>query len=155
MREHVMVGIAGPKLILPSGVLNEDAMPRRFPRLWEMMSIVSKVPHVFPRMLDDYLYRDRDFTREQRVDSVRGSCMLVRRTFVDELGWAFDPRYFIWFEDVDTCREAYRHHFQVVYTPIISCIDLVGQTFAQRTVWWKQKQFIKSMMVYFLKWGVL
>jgi GT2 family glycosyltransferase len=153
--ERPFVGIAGPSLLDMNNQLNTEAMPRRFPRLIDLLLILFKIPHVFPRILDHYLYHDFNFSREQLVDSVRGSCMLMRRSLIQELGFAFDPRYFIWFEDVDTCREAYRHHYQVVYTPVISCYDLVGQTFATTRWSWKQKQLFVSMVQYIRKWGVL
>jgi len=38
--------------------------------------------------------------KEQEVDSVRGSFMLVRRELIQKLGWGFDPRYFFWFEGI-------------------------------------------------------
>ena len=93
-----------------------------------------------------------DAEREQEVDSVRGSFLFMRRDLVWKLGWAFDPRYFFWFEDVDICREARRLGYKVVYTPIISCLDYVGQSFKKRDTLWKQKQFTKSMLQYFQKW---
>ena len=96
--------------------------------------------------------RDMDPDQEQEVDSIRGSFMLMRREFLDKTGWAFDPRYFIWYEDVDICREAKRHGYKVIYTPIITCVDYVGQSFKKRTTLWKQKQFTKSMLSYFQKW---
>ena len=107
--------------------------------LLEMILLVLKIPHLFPRVLDRYLMKDFDPTKEQEVDSVRGAFMLMRRELVGQLGWAFDPRYFIWFEDVDACREAYRQGLKVVYTPIISCVDYVGQSFKKKKFWWKQR----------------
>jgi GT2 family glycosyltransferase len=98
------------------------------------------------------LFKDFKPDVEQEVDSVRGSFMLMRREVYEKLGWAFDPRYFIWFEDVDICREVKRLGFKVVHTPIISCVDYIGQSFKQRTTLWKQKQFTKSMLQYFQKW---
>jgi hypothetical protein len=42
--------------------------------------------------------------------------------------------------------------FKVMYTPIISCVDLVGQSFKQSGLYWKQKNFTASMVKYFKKW---
>lgn len=152
MREHADVGISGCRLTDERGELNRNATPRRFPRVREILAILCKVPHLFPWVLNGYLYRDRDFTKEQDVDSVRGSCLLVRRDLVEKLGFAFDPRYFFWFDDVDLCREARRAGLRVVYTPVVSCVDLVGQSVKKKNLWWKQKQFLKSAAQYFWKW---
>lgn len=152
MDAHQGVGIASPKLVHQDGTFNWEASPRRFPRVWEQLALLLKLPHLFPSLLDHYHMRDMDIEKEQEVDSVRGSCMLVRRELIDALGQAFDPRYFIWYEDVDICREAKRLGYSVMYAPEITAIDYVGQSFKQRTTLWKQKQFTKSMLVYFKKW---
>jgi GT2 family glycosyltransferase len=78
--------------------------------------------------------------------------MLVRRSLTEALGFAFDPRYFIWFEDVDLCREAWARDWSVVHLPSATAIDLVGQSFAKQASVWKQRRFSKSMLIYFKKW---
>lgn len=152
MKAHTDVGIASVKLLDEKGLLNDDAQPRRFPRLFEQLLLLLKVPHVFPHLLDGYLMKGFDAQKEQEVDSVRGSFMLMRREFVQKLGFAFDPRYFIWYEDVDICREAKKQGLKVMYTPVISCVDFVGQSFKKRDTLWKQKNFTRSMLTYFQKW---
>lgn len=154
MDSNKRVGIASPRLLDKQGKFNWNTAPRRFPRAWEQISIICKLHHVFPSLLDEYRMKGFDSSREQVVDSVQGSCMLVRRELIEKLGHAFDPRYFIWFEDVDLCREAKRLGYNVVYTPIISAIDYSGQSFQKRGFWWKQKRYIVSMMTYFWKWGL-
>ncbi|MBD3311470.1 MAG: glycosyltransferase [Candidatus Magasanikbacteria bacterium] len=152
MEEKNDVGIAGCKLIDKNGEFDFDAGPRRFPKTREMLAMIFKIHHIFPNILDNYLMKNFDPELEQEVDSLRGSFMLVRRELIEELGWGFDPRYFIWFEDVDLCREAKKHGYKVVYTPIITCVDYVGSSFKKRESLWKQKQFTKSMFKYFKKW---
>ncbi len=152
MKQHPDVGLASCKLVDEQGKLNEDAKPRRLPGLLDQLAIELKIPHFFPGILNNYLYSNFDADNEQEVDSVRGSFMLMRREVYEKLGWAFDPRYFIWFEDVDTCREVKRLGFKVMHTPIITCVDYVGQSFKKRTTLWKQKAFTNSMLTYFKKW---
>lgn len=152
MRSHSDVGLASCKLVDEQGTLNADAQPRRFPGLFDQLAVILKLPHLFPAILDRYMFKGFDADKEQEVDSVRGSFMIMRREVFEKLGFAFDPRYFIWFEDVDTCREVQRLGYKVVHTPIISCVDYIGQSFKQRTTLWKQKNFTKSMLTYFQKW---
>lgn len=152
MRQHPKVGIASVRLIDETGRLNFEAKPRRFPTLLNQLALILKISHFFPRVLDSYLMKDFDSEREQEVDSVRGSFMLLRRELLNALGWAFDPRYFFWFEDVDLCREAKRLGYSVMYTPIISSVDYVGQSVKKRDSLWKQKMFTRSMLTYFQKW---
>lgn len=152
MRARPEVGIASCKLVDENGLFSESAKPRRFPTVWNQIIILLKLPHIFPWVLDNYLYKGFNPDKEQEVDSVRGSFFLMRRELYQKLGWAFDPRYFIWFEDVDTCREAKRLGYRVFYTPIISCVDYVGQSFKKVPSFKKQKWFTASMVKYFKKW---
>ena len=152
MREHKDVGIASPKLVDKNGDFCSDASPRRFPKVCEQLLLILKLHHIFPKVLDSYLMKDFDENKEQEVDSVRGSFMLVRRELIEKLGWGFDPRYFFWFEDVDTCRECIKTGYKVMYIPIITCVDYVGQSFKKRKTFWKQKNFTRSMLTYFKKW---
>lgn len=154
MRNHPHVGLASCKLVDERGNLNSDAQPRRFPTIWDQLAIVLKLPHIFPSINNKYLFKDFNPNIEQEVDSVRGSFMMMRREIYTTLGWAFDPRYYIWFEDVDLCREVKKLGFKVMHTPVISCVDYIGQSFKKRSTLWKQKQFIKSMLQYFWKWGI-
>ncbi len=152
MEVHPKVGIASCKLVDEKGDFNESAKPRRLPGILDQMAIVFKLPHLFPGLIKKYLYDGFDHGREQKVDSVRGSFMMMRRELVEKLGWAFDPRYFIWFEDVDICREAVRCGYEVWYTPVITCLDYVGQNFKRLPGGLKQRWFTTSMVKYFKKW---
>ena len=152
MRQHQEVGIAGCRLIGAEGKINQRTTPRRFPTLFNQLAIFLKLPRLFPRLLDSYLMRDIDWDKEQAVDSVQGSCLLARRELLEKLGRVFDERYFIWFEDVDLCREARRLGYTVMYTPIASCVDYGGESFQQRNAVWKQWQFFRSAIKYFWKW---
>ncbi len=155
---HSDVGIVSAKLVGDNGEINLVATPRRFPRWWEVKVIFFKLPHIFSKILDKYCYRDIDFNKliePMAVDSVRGSFMLVRREIAEKLGWAFDPRYFLWWEDVDLCREVKRLGYKVVWHPGARCVDRVGQSFRERNLIWKQWNFFKGAIKYFFKWGIL
>jgi GT2 family glycosyltransferase len=154
MRKNPEAGIASCKLVKKDGSFNDNAKPRRFPTIWNQLAIAFKIPHFFPAVLDNYLYKNFDPDKEQEVDSVRGSFLLIRKEVYQKLGWAFDPRYFVWFEDVDTCREVKKIGFKVMYVPVMTCVDLVGQSFKRRGFFWKQKLFFSSMFKYFWKWGI-
>ncbi|MBI5729336.1 MAG: glycosyltransferase family 2 protein [Candidatus Magasanikbacteria bacterium] len=152
MRAHPPVGLASCLLVNEEGEANPGAQPRRFPTWRDQLIILLKLHHLFPKLIDTYLFKDFDPAKEQMVDSVRGSFMLMRRAVYEKLGFAFDPRYFIWFEDVDLCREVWRLGWAVMHTPVIKCVDHVGQSFKQRPSVWKQKQFSRSLVAYFRKW---
>lgn len=152
IRKHPEIGIFGPKLVDENGNFNKNSLPRRFPKVFDMAALILKIHHIFPKILNNYLYSGFNSDAEQEVDSVRGSFMIMRRDLVEKLGFAFDPRYFIWFEDVDICREAKKLGYKVIYSPTISCVDKVGQTFKKQSIRKKQRWFTESMVKYFKKW---
>lgn len=153
MEENKEIGLLSVKLISLDGSFNKNAQPRRYPKMFDQFLLLLKLPHLFPKVLDNYLMKDFNSEIEQEVETVRGSFMLIKKIILDKLGFAFDPRYFIWFEDVDLCREVQKMGLKVFYTPEMECVDMIGQTFKKQDSVWKQKIFTQSMIRYFAKWG--
>jgi GT2 family glycosyltransferase len=129
---------------------------RRFPRLSDQLAIILKLPHLLPSCLDTYLQTDFDYHQAAKVDSIRGAFFLINREAWRHLSGAsapfLDERYFIWFEEVDFCRQVYKNGGEVWYMPEAACVDYVGQSFSQVKLGLKQKYFQDSMLKYFQKW---
>ncbi|MDO8599554.1 MAG: glycosyltransferase family 2 protein [bacterium] len=157
-RRNARVGIAGCRLVDECG----EVVPhvRRFPRLLDQFVTLTKLSKLAPRLLNRYLIHDFDYSREARVDSVRGSFFCIRRKLIEQIG-ALDERFFIWFEEVDLCMRARQSGWQVAYTPLVTCVDYIGQSFKQVELYSKQRMFSRSMLTYFRKhrprweWAVL
>jgi GT2 family glycosyltransferase len=151
MDEHKEAGIAGCHLINEKG----ETVPhvRRFPGVLDQLAVILKLPHLFPWLVNKYLMRDFDYDHPgtNYVNSIRGSFFMIRREVIERLG-GLDERYFIWFEEVDYCRQAINAGWKVAYNPLAKCVDFVGQSFKQKRGLWQQKQFTKSMLQYFRKW---
>ena len=152
MSEHSDAGIAGCKLVSRENQLRSIHKPTKFPTLTSLTLTALKIAAFFPQVMNRYSYADKDLDQDKEVDAVRGSFLLMRREIIENLGFAFDPRYFIWFEDVDVCREAHQLGYKVMFTPIISCIDYAGQSFKKQNILKRQKQFFKSAIIYLKKW---
>lgn len=149
MDKTVDAGVAACKLITSEGEIVPHV--RHYPTVWDQLTIVLKISHLFPQLLNKYLWKDFDYTKEAVVDSVRGSFFMIRRELLNKLG-GLDERYFIWFEEVDFCRQTVRAGYKVYYTPVVECIDYVGKSFSQVARYKTQKMFTKSMLTYFKKW---
>jgi hypothetical protein len=149
MDEHKDVGVGGCRLIKEDG--SDFQHVRRYPKLSDQLAIILKLPHIFPNILNKYLRADFDYNKGAEVDSIRGSFFMIRREVIDKIG-GLDERYFIWFEEVDYCREVKEAGFKVMYTPIVQCIDLKGKSFAQVPRGRAQEYFRDSMLKYFEKW---
>lgn len=55
----------------------------------------------------------------QRVPWVTGSCLLIRRQCLRDLG-GFDENFFLYYEDVDLCRRAINQGWAVCYEPHVA-----------------------------------
>lgn len=124
---------------------------RRFPAVTDQLAVVLKLPHILPGILNKYLCADFDYSRAAAVDSIRGSFFMIRAGAMAEPP-LLDERYFIWFEEVDFCKQVRQAGGQVWYTPAAKCVDCVGQSFKQVKSNVKQNYFRDSMIKYFKKW---
>lgn len=128
------------------------ASVRRDPQFVDQLAILLKLPHLFPKVIDYYLAKDFDYTRSQNVDQVRGSFFAFRRDVYEKIG-PFDAKnFFIWFEEVDFCKRVRQAGYRIWYSAEVTCTDLVGRSFRQRTARWKQYHLSRSMAYYFKKW---
>lgn len=146
---HPEVGVMGVRLQTVEGNIVEHV--RRFPTFSSQLAILLKLPHLFPRIVDHYLAKDFDYSREQVVDSIRGSYFAIHANALEQCA-GLDTRYFIWFEEVDYCKKVLERGLKVVYVPTIRATDFIGRSFAQRESFWKQKNFTRTMVQYFEKW---
>ncbi|MEA2064899.1 MAG: glycosyltransferase family 2 protein [Patescibacteria group bacterium] len=152
MNRHKEAGVAGCHLIKETG---ETILHiRRYPTLLNQLAIVLKLPHIFPKILSKYLMENFNYSREASVDSIRGSFFVIRREAIEKLG-GLDERYFIWFEEVDFCRQVKNAGWKVIYTPTVECVDYVGKSFSLVKTNTTQKYFRDSMLKYFKKWHPL
>ena len=150
-----------PQAVVSTGLLlNGDneviKHVRRFPKLSDQLLIILKLPHIFPKILKSYLCHDFDYNLSQKVDSVRGSFFLINKKAFQAISKGKDPlldeRYFLWFEEVDFCRQVYKMGGEVWYNAKSFCIDYIGQSFSLLKRGRSQKYFSDSMLKYFKKW---
>ncbi len=149
--QEAKVAVIGAQLRTQTGEILRTI--RRFPDLASQLAIIFKIPHLFPKLavLAHYHGDDIDYRKEQDVDSVRGSYFVITEAARKALG-VLDSHYFIWFEEVDYCKQAISKGWKVRYTPDLQAVDFVGRSFGQVTRLWAQIQFTRSMVQYFEKW---
>lgn len=70
---------------------------------------------------------EQDHAAEGECDWVPGCYYLVRRQLLREIG-LFDPRFFLYFEEVDHCRRARDAGWTVNYLPSASVVHLGGES---------------------------
>ncbi|MCF7811838.1 glycosyltransferase family 2 protein, partial [bacterium] len=92
---NLKVGAVGPKILTREGAFDITSK-RGFPTPWVAFSRLSGLSRIFPKSPTfgkyDLLYLDPDQSAE--VDSLVGSCMMVRREAYQQTG-GFDEDYFM------------------------------------------------------------
>jgi GT2 family glycosyltransferase len=127
MHEHPQVGICGPKVLNTDGSLQAPCR-RGESRPWAVISYFIGLHRLFPgsKLFGGYVmnYMHEDATHE--VAGVAGSCMLVRRAVIDQIGY-LDERFFAYQEDADYCFQARRAGWQVYYVPAARVTHFGGE----------------------------
>jgi len=124
---HPEVGICGPKVLNGDGTL-QKACKRGVSRPWATFSYFSGLYALFPhsKLFGGYLLNYLDEDKIHEVDGISGSCMLIRRSVVDQIGY-LDERFFAYQEDADYCFQAKKAGWKVVYFPSAQVIHYGGQ----------------------------
>lgn len=146
---HPNAGIFGPELLNENGTHQQSV--RRFPSVLDQAGILMKLHHVFPRLFRTYFGDDLPSDQQAGVDQVMGACFLIRRELIEQIG-GLDERYFMWFEEVDYCKQAKEKGWEVMYLPSVRVVHRGGASFAKIFSVQKQRMFNESLVKYFFKW---
>lgn len=124
MDAHPECGILGVRLIGRDGALQPSC--RYFPTPWNVFLARTGLARYFPRiqMVDEMAW---DHAAVRECDWVPGCYYLVRREVVESVG-LFDPRYFLYCEEVDHCRRAKDAGWKVVFFPYTSVVHIGGES---------------------------
>ena len=124
MASHPRCGILGVRLIGRDGVLQPSC--RYFPTPFNSFVARAGLQRWLRgvRLIDDMDW-PHDAVRE--CDWVPGCFYLIRREVIAQVG-LFDPRFFLYFEEVDHCFAAKRAGWEVVYHPDVSVVHLGGES---------------------------
>ena len=146
MDTHPDVAIACPKVLYPDGSL--QLIAKRRPSFLAL--VARRIPLPFLKGLEDkYLAVDMDQDSDFEVDFCTGCFFVIRTEIFKEIG-GFDPDYFLYFEDADITMRA-KQKGKAWYVPAATVVH-----YWHRETKTNMKRFltqIKSMFIYFKKWG--
>jgi GT2 family glycosyltransferase len=92
---------------------------------------------------------DRMTRRTHLVDWVSGACLLIRRKDLDEVG-GFDPRFFMYAEDVDLCAAVRTRGRSVLFSAEPQVVHLRGQSAASAPER-AQQAYRRSQLAFYAK----
>jgi N-acetylglucosaminyl-diphospho-decaprenol L-rhamnosyltransferase len=152
MDSHPRYGVLGVKLVGSDNTLQPSC--RYFPTPWNIFLAATGLGRFFPgtRLVDDMSW---DHAVERECDWVPGCYYLVRREVIERVG-LFDPRYFLYYEEIDHCRAVRQAGWSVVYYPFTQVTHIGGksaESYGQLTSSGRQifPLQIESELLYFRK----
>ncbi len=132
--EHSDCGAVGPKVLNEDGTL-QLACRRSFPSPSAAFFRLTYLSRIFPQneLFSKYnmTYADPDASTE--VDALSGSCMMVRRKAIDQIG-LLDEDIFMFGEDIDWCWRIKEANWKIFYLPDAVIFHLHGASARLRPV---------------------
>jgi GT2 family glycosyltransferase len=151
------VGIAGPRLLSPDNSLQYFVYKFPSPQVLLYRRTPLSRFQFARRAIHKYLMTSWDHKDNRKVDWVQGSCMIVRKDAIKQVG-LMDERYFLFLEDTDWCRRFWKTKWEVWYLATVEIIHYHGR--ASNVGKFYMALFNKlswihvwSAIKYFKKWG--
>jgi len=143
MEAHSDCGVLGVKLIGRDGTLQPSC--RYFPTPWNVFLSSTGLCRFFPktRLVDDMSW---DHTAIRECDWVPGCYYLIRREVVDQVG-LFDPRYFLYYEEVDHCRSVRQAGWSVIFYPFTQAVHIGGESASSEAELTKHGRQISTLQI--------
>ncbi len=124
---HPDAGAAGCKLLNRDGTLQRSCSC--FPSLLTELFDAVYLSKLFPksRFFARYSMSYWDFDGVREVDFAGGSCLMVRREAIEEVG-LLDESFFMYTEEADLCYRLWQRGWKVYYFPGARAIHLGGES---------------------------
>jgi N-acetylglucosaminyl-diphospho-decaprenol L-rhamnosyltransferase len=124
MDTHPECGVLGVRLVGEDGILQPSC--RYFPTPWNIFLNYTGLHWLSPktRMMDDLSW---DHGSVRACDWVPGCYYLVRGDVIDRVG-LFDPRYFLYYEEIDHCQAVRQAGWKVIFYPYSKVVHFGGES---------------------------
>ena len=148
MHAHPDVGLAAPRVRYPDGRLQH--LCRLLPTPADLVARRFFGGTQWGRCRNDrYELRQWDYAQEADIPFLSGCFMMLRRATVYAVG-GFDPRFFLYWEDLDLSRRIHG----IARTRFVPNVEIVHAYRTQQRPGWRSLRHLAWNAVrYFAKWG--
>lgn len=109
------IGLIAPKILYPNG--NFQNSIRKFPKIHDfLLRRISFLSKLFKNEYKKGNYLDISISNPMFVEAVSGCFQLFKTSVFVKIN-GFDPRYFMYMEDIDICRKVRHEGYKVLYDP--------------------------------------
>ena len=125
---NARIGVCGIQLVDAQGRVARSCT--RFPTFRSLLTYSLGLDRISPRFFPTFFMREWPHDSSQVVDHVIGAFYLVRRAVFESVG-RFDPRFFVYMEDVDLSKRIADAGFQTYYLASARAFHEGGGTSSQ------------------------
>ena len=142
-------GCCGGDLLMPNG--NKQVSYGNFPSLAEAFSVLG-----FYRLYKSYFYRHissgvkNTDDQMKEVDYISGADMFLRKSVLEHTG-AFDPDFFLYFEETELSYRIKKAGFKSYLLPLARIVHLEGASQTNQLNFDKMKIYTRSRSLFFKK----
>lgn len=145
MEKNPHTGALGPQLLNSDGTIQPSC--REFPTYATLLWEFSGLSRLFPksRIFGHWRMGYFDFNRIREVDQPMGSCLLLRRKTLKEVG-VFDQSFPMFFNDVDLCYRIRKAGWKIFFYPDAQILHHKGASTRQvkrRMIWCSHLAFFR------------
>ena len=155
MNTHPAVGLVANRVYTSPG-RQEPSVARDYPSLMSLvfyynMPVYKLVRH-FNNAYNPNYFSMSDHKKILYAKCVGGQSMTIRKKALDDVGF-FDPRFFLYFEDVDLCRRLVQKDWQVVYLPVGGVVQNGKSGWKKTQITQALNPYMKSIYSFFIKYN--
>ena len=152
MQANPSVGICAPKVLNRDGSMQWQCR-RSEARPWDVITYFTRLSQLFPNNphFAGYLMTNRSPEETYEVQAVSGSCMIIRRSVVEAIGY-LDEEYFAYQEDTDFCFRARRNGWKIIYLPLTQIIHYGAEGGTRVHPYRSIIEWHRSYFLYYRKW---
>jgi GT2 family glycosyltransferase len=146
LHEHPEAGAVTCRVEGPTGYPEGTCLD--FPTLRDGAALYLSLPRLAKHLPTGKF----DFDRQQEIQQVSGTCLLLRRSLVARIG-LFDESYKILYTDVELCQRVHDAGQSILYTPATSLVHLGNRSCVQATGRLRAQMYEDILRYYISRFG--